>query len=116
VTRLAPTRRIPRWSDRAAVAQFVADEMDDLRLEVDRIAWTYTGPGEMPDDTPDDVVAMLPRSTGEHAVLVVDRGGGSSRRCGAAGRPLAVRRDARAVPLWGCAASAAQQLQQFNPG
>jgi hypothetical protein len=40
------------------VAQFVAAEMDDLRLEVDRIAWTYTGPGELPDDTPDDVLAM----------------------------------------------------------
>ena len=58
MTRLAPTRRVPRWSDRAAVAQFVADEMEDLRLEVDRISWTYTGPGELPDDTPDDVVAM----------------------------------------------------------
>jgi hypothetical protein len=40
------------------VAQFVADEMEDLRLEVDRISWTYTGPGEMPDDSTDAVLAM----------------------------------------------------------
>ena len=58
MTRLAPTRLAPRWSDRAAVARFVAAEMDDLRPEVDRISWTYTGPGELPADTPDDVLAM----------------------------------------------------------
>lgn len=58
MTRLDPTRSVPRWSNRAAVAQFVADEMDDLRIEVDRISWTYTGPGDMPDDASDDVLAM----------------------------------------------------------
>ena len=49
-------KKPPSWNDESAVAKLVAAELEELRLEVDRLAWT-TSPWEFPTE-PQDLVEM----------------------------------------------------------
>jgi hypothetical protein len=57
-------RRLPRWIDEAAVADLVAAEMEELRSEVERLAWT-TNTGLPGPDAGDDLRAIYDLMTAE---------------------------------------------------
>lgn len=75
-------KKPPSWNDESAVARLVAAELEELRLEVDRWAWT-SPPWESFPTEPEDLVEMgklverenrMPQDPEEHACEAALRG------------------------------------------
>jgi hypothetical protein len=58
---------LPRWENERSVAAFVAVQLDELRSEIDRLAWTR--PWFVPTEPP-DLVAMAALVTMENRMVV----------------------------------------------